>query len=389
MSTDVDRIAIYIPSFGRGGVERFVLNLSAHLVKRDVAVDVLTFETSSKIDQLADGVRCLSLDRSSFLATVGSRFPAHVRNAIASFPAYVRYLRWTDPSLLVSTQTSPFAVLGARLARTSATVAVRESNTPSVATRDPSHRTGEISPLAKRIVYPRADAVVAVSNDAADDIAQWLGLDRESVTTIYNPTYTFDLLDRAKEPVDHPWLADESVPVITSVGRFSDQKDFETLVRAFALVLEQRSVRLLLVGDGDNKENLESLCSELGISDSVDFVGYKSNPHKYVSRADVFVLSSRYEGLPNALVEAVGVGTPSIATDCPSGPREVLLDGDGGLLVPVGDTDAMATAIHTYLDDPETATRHLATAGDALNRFSPERAADAYLQLAAGNTPDR
>ncbi|MEA5388463.1 glycosyltransferase [Haloarculaceae archaeon H-GB2-1] len=188
-------------------------------------------------------------------------------------------------------------------------------------------------------------------------------------------------MELADESPNHPWF-DERDPVIVSVGRFSDQKDFETLVRAFGTVRERTDAKLVLVGDGPNRERLERLTDSLGLADAVDFVGYRDNPYPYMAAGDLFVLSSHYEGLPNVLIEAIGVGTPTVATDCPSGPREILLDGDGGYLVPVDNPDALADAMTTAIAEPEDAAERLERAREALDRFTPPRAAKAYLDLA-------
>lgn len=376
-------VAFYIPSFERGGVERLVINLSRELVSRDIEVDVLVRETDPPIEQLDERVSMIHLDSARALdRLVHSLFPPHVSNAILSLPAYVRYLRERSPDLVISMQTSPFAVLGVELSQVDTTLVIRESNTPSAATSDSDHVIGRFASIAKRLSYPRADSVIAVSQDAADDIAQHIGVDVEDISAIYNPTYNDRVIDRSKEPVEHPWF-DEEVSVITSVGRFSDQKDFATLLRAFAQVHSDdgREVRLVLVGDGANMNQLETFAAELGIEERVAFVGYQQNPYPYMAKADIFVLSSFYEGLPNVLIEAIGVGTPVISTDCPSGPREILLDGAGGTLVPIGDTDAMANAIRQYLDDPDVAAEKLELAREHLSRFTPERAADEYLSL--------
>lgn len=375
-------VAFYIPSFERGGVERLVINLSRELVSQGHNVDLLVRETDPPIQQLEDAVSVVRLESlDSIDGLVHRALTPHVSNAVLSLPSYVGYLRKCCPDLLVSMQTSPFAVLGAILAHTETAVAVRESNTPSAATSNSAHVVGRLAPLAKRLTYPRADHVLAVSRDAADDIAEYIGMPHDEITVIYNPTYNDTIVDSARESVEHPWF-DDDVPIVTSVGRFSDQKDFETLLRAFAHVRKLREVRLVLVGDGTNRDRLETLATALGIKGNVAFVGYQKNPYKFMAGADLFVLSSYYEGLPNVLIEALGVGTPAIATDCPSGPREILLDGDGGDLVPVGDVDAMANAIKLYLDNPTYARNRLDTARGELDRFTPKRAAQKYLHLA-------
>lgn len=383
MDASETRVAFYLPSFERGGVERLVVNLSKELLARGTAVDVLIRDADEPmLAQLPARATVVELTGHRLVGRLVHRIlPKHVANAVASLPDYVGYLRRSDPDLLVSMQTSPFAVLGARLARTDATVVVRESNTPSAATASPQHTVGRLAPLAKRLAYPRADRIVAVSADAGDDIAEWLGVPRDRIRVIYNPTSNEGVVADAEEPVSHPWY-DDGDPIVVSVGRFADQKDFETLLHA----IEQTDTepRLVLVGDGDNREDLEALADRLDITDRISFVGYQDNPYPYMEGADLFVLSSHYEGLPNVVIEALTVGTPVVATDCPSGPREILLDGEGGHLVPVGDVNEMTAAIDRAFVDTEGTAERLRRAQESLDRFTPEQAASAYLELIDG-----
>jgi glycosyltransferase involved in cell wall biosynthesis len=174
----------------------------------------------------------------------------------------------------------------------------------------------------------------------------------ERITVIYNPVFTPDLLHKAQEPVDHPWFAPAGLPVILGVGRLAEQKDFFTLIRAFALVRQHRPARLIIVGEGPDRPGLEALARELGVADDVSLPGFSTNPYAYMRQADVFVLSSLFEGLPAVLVEALAVGVPIVSTRCPHGPEEILQDGICGPLVPVGDAAAMADAICATLDAP-------------------------------------
>lgn len=381
MTEDRPRIAFYIPSFERGGIERTVINVVPELLDRGVAVDVLVRTTDPPIEQVDDRARVVRLTSLSRTFPLLARLlPLQVAKAAASFPAYVRYLSRTRPDLVISLQINPVGVLGARLAPGDRRVVVRESNTPSAATETASHPVSRLAPLLKRLVYPLADEIVAISEAAGRDIVEFVGVPADRVTTIYNPTYTDAVLEGALEPVEHPWF-DQDVPVVTSVGRFAVQKDFETIVRAFALLRETHRARLVLVGDGDRRASLESLAADLGVQADVAFVGYQDNPYPYVARSDVFVHSSHYEGLGNVIIEALALGTPVVATDCPNGPREILVDGDGGKLVPVGDAQAMRDALAATLDDPGRSRRELAAAWDGLDRFTPGAVAERYLGL--------
>ena len=236
-----------------------------------------------------------------------------------------------------------------------------------------------------RALYPRTDALVAVSQGVADDIARMAGLDARRVTVIPNPIVTPDLERRAREPVEHRFFGDGDPPVILGVGRLVRQKDFATLVRAFALVRARRDARLLILGAGDPREaeterELRALIAALGLGSDVDLPGWVDNPVAYMTHADVFALSSAYEGFGNVVAEALAVGTPVVSTDCQSGPAEILEGGRHGRLVPVGDPRALADAILQTLAAPPDGARLRRRA----DRYRTERIVDEYLAVVDG-----
>lgn len=202
-----------------------------------------------------------------------------------------------------------------------------------------------------RSFYPWADTISAVSEGVADDLAQVVGIPRERIEVIHNPGVMPELRNKAQAPLDHPWFQPDQPPVVLAVGSLTVQKDFPTLIRSIAHVQETRPVRLLILGEGQDRPELEALVRQLGLEESVSLPGFVANPYAYMARASVFVLSSRWEGLPTVLMEALYCGAPVVATDCPSGPREILRDGQYGQLVPVGNVTTLAHAIETTLED--------------------------------------
>ena len=185
----------------------------------------------------------------------------------------------------------------------------------------------------------------------------------------------------ASEDVDHPWLADRRRKVVISVGRLAKQKNFPLLLKAFSLVVERVDACLIIVGEGSERAELEELINELGLKDRVDLPGYRENVHPYVARSDLFVLSSDFEGMPNALVEAIAVGVPVVSTDCLSGPGEILQQGEGGLLVPVGDADALSDAIVDGLQDIAGRALRQRKAAEKLDDFEYQRIMHKYEEL--------
>jgi glycosyltransferase involved in cell wall biosynthesis len=206
--------------------------------------------------------------------------------------------------------------------------------------------------LAARL-YPYADEVLAVSAGVADSVAAATPLDRSDITVMYNPVDVEEVRRRSEEPVDHPWLQSDEHDVVLSVGRLAAAKDLETWLRAFARIVEERpSARGIVAGRGPDTDELKALGSRLGLDDVVSFPGYIDNQYAYMANASAFMLSSRHEGLPTVLIEALACGCPVVSTDCPSGPREILVDGEYGPLVDVGDERALADAVLETLEQP-------------------------------------
>lgn len=329
-------LAIFIPSLVGGGAERVTVNLAQTLAEQGYLVDlVLAQQTGEYLDAVPPAVRIVNLRSSGVLA---------------SLPALVRYLRRQRPWAMISTLTyaNIVALWARRLAGISMPLMVTEHNTFSVVRRVDLRDLG-LPWLAKRF-YPWANYIVTVSKGAGNDLAQSLSLPCEQVTVIYNPVVTEQLRQRACEPLDHHWFAPDAPPVILTVGRLTEQKDFGTLIRAFAKVRSTRHVRLLILGEGAERQALEALVLQLGLEADVSLPGFVRNPAAFMARSALFALSSRWEGLPTVLIEALYCGTPVVATDCPSGPREILSDGRYGHLVPVGDVHALAQAMSKGLD---------------------------------------
>lgn len=241
--------------------------------------------------------------------------------------------------------------------------------------------------LAARLIHRavrRADRIVACSRGVAADWARAARIPAGRITTIHNPVVDPGLPARAATPLDHRFFDGEgALPVVLGAGRLVEQKDFPTLLRAFALVREREPARLVILGEGEERERLEGLAASLGLSGEVDFPGFVENPYAYLARAAVLALSSRWEGLPTILIAALACGCPVVSTDCPFGPSEILEDGAWGRLVPVGDPAALADALVATLREPPS-REGLRERGRS---FSVERAALEYARLAPPGAP--
>lgn len=370
-------IAFFIPSIEGGGVERNLVNLCRGFLAIGYAADVLYCRATQAFhDQLPAGVRLVQL------ATPASIRLAQGRAGVsfAAQPALFRYLRNTPPSALIAMQSSAVAVWAWRLAGRPATLVVRESNTPTAAMQD-LRATARAVLWLKRWSYPQSDAVVANSQGAADDLARVLGVARERVEVVYNPTYDPSIAERARVPLDHPWFQAGQPPVVLGSGRLVPQKDFASLLRAFAQLRQKLPARLVIIGEGAERSALEQLACELGIAADLALPGFVANPYQYMARAAVFALSSRYEGLPNVLIEAAGLGLPIAAFDCPSGPREILLGGRAGVLAPLGDIAALAAGIGALLENRALADDLAVEGRRQIGRFSPQAGVGQYIEI--------
>lgn len=357
-------VAIYLPSLRGGGAERVMVTLANGFAMRGLVVDlVLVSAEGPYLDEVAQGVRIVDLG---------------AKRVLTSLWPLMRYLRETHPRAVLSAMShaNVVAILARALARVRIRLVVSErANVSQAQQTSNALRERAILPLM-RCLYPRADGVVAVSSGVADDLTHATGLPRDSIRVLYNPVVTASLIEQAAAPPDHPWFASAQPPVVLGVGRLTYLKDFTALIRAFATVRAQRHCRLLILGEGELRTELEALVAGLGLTQDVDLPGFQSNPFVFMKHASIFVLSSRSEGLPSALIQAMACGTPVISTDCPSGPAEILEDGKWGRLVPVGDVDALSSAILTTLKEsirPDVTRRAL--------DFGVEQSIDGYLDV--------
>ena len=229
--------------------------------------------------------------------------------------------------------------------------------------------------------YPYADAAVGVSHGVSSELAGLSGISRDRIHTVYNPIVSADLLQKAREAPGHPWL-DEPGPPIVILHRSSTPTEglLHAAHRIRSPLLARRPARLIVLGKGSLLSELLSLAHDLGISEHVDFPGFVKNPYAYLARSRLFVLSSRHEGLPTVLVEAMACGCPVVSTDCPFGPDEILEGGRWGELVPVGDPAALAEAMARALDVPPQRD----TLRERAGLFSLERAVSRYEELLLG-----
>lgn len=338
LADQATRIAFFLPSLAGGGAERVMLDVAIATAKLGHQVDlVLASATGPYLRDVPPSLNLVDLARS--------------RVATAFFPL-LGYLRRARPQVLISTMdhANVVAALAAKFVP-GVRVAVRQANTMRWAAEASGPRTRLLAWMVRRL-YRSTDVVIAVSQAMADELAGFIGVPRERIHVVLNPVITDRLAEGARQPLDDPWFEEGQPPVVLGVGRLGPSKGFDTLIRAFGKAQERVPCRLLILGEGALRPDLESLAAGLGLADVVRMPGFADNPFQYMARAGVFVLSSRSEGLPNVLIQAMATGAPVVATDCLSGPNEILEGGRLGRLVTVDDVAGMAQAIEETLAGP-------------------------------------
>jgi glycosyltransferase involved in cell wall biosynthesis len=401
------RIALLLPNLAGGGAEACMLRTADALLRRGFRVDLVLCERSGPLQaDVPAGARVIALPRAPLplaRALALAAHPAGLRAMLAPvllawrpakhlshLPGLVRYLRAERPDALFAAMPTPnlLAIWARRLAGVPTRVLISERNTLSAMLGGSRRWRDRHLPRLLGHAYRLADGIVAVSDGVADDLARQSGLPRARIATVYNPVITSELAAMAGQPVAHRWFLPGAPPVVLGVGSLSARKDFPTLVRAFARLRAERNCRLVILGEAASPKKTQeqqalllALAASLGVAADVDLPGFVANPFAYMARASVFVLSSAFEGLPGALIQAMACGCPAVSTDCPSGPAEILDNGRFGALVPVGDDPAMAAAIATTLDRPIAAATMQARA----SMFSVDRAVDRYVDLMFDN----
>lgn len=374
MTPQYDRIAILLSGYKTGGDTRVVLNLIQGFAARGIEIDlILASAAKLSLDQLPKTVRVFDL-----------RSPVTTRTASAArlVPGLVRYLLQEKPKVLIANLifTNAIVVLAKFLAFSSTKLILVEHVALSKNLDRPDEPKSKLIPALIRFLYSRANAIVSVSQQMADQLRADYHL-KDSLHAIHNPVVDDTLHQKATEAIDHPWLTthSHSVPVFLGAGRFSVQKDFATLVQAFSILRQHTPARLIILGEGKLRSQLEAQIQTLGLQDDVSLPGFDPNPYRYMSRATAFVLSSRWEALPTVLIEAMACGCQLIGARCPYGVEEILANGEFGQLVPVQDPIALAEAMKSSINSPISPEALRFRAND----FGIDRAVDRYLDLIA------
>ncbi len=359
------KIALFLPYLAGGGAERVMLAIADGFIRRDIEVDlVLANRSGPYISEIPDLVNVIDLNCS---------------RTVSAIPGLSRYLRRQRPTAILATlnHANIIAILAKQLANSQTKLFVREANTIThLKTPDLRDR---IMPWLIKWLYPKAAGVITGSAGVAGDLENSALIPRPLIHIIYNPVVTEKLFAKAKKPLELPWT-DDNTPLIVAAGRLTEQKNFTMLIRAFAKVCKTTSARLLILGEGEKREQLEQLINAMNPKEKIALPGFVNNPFPFMARADLFVLSSSWEGSPNALIQAIALGTPAVSTDCPFGPAEILANGKYGLLSPVNDEDALATNMIKSLESP------IKVPDSAWQDYEQNRVIDSYYRLFFSST---
>jgi glycosyltransferase involved in cell wall biosynthesis len=330
------RLAFFCPSLELGGAERKSAVLANAFLARGYGIDFCT----------CDGSGVVRRDLSPDIAVVDFRV-ARVRRAL--WPLR-RYLVENRPRVLVAMQgyAGLIAVLASMLSGTRTPVIIDEQTLTFSRLKESSRGDYWKFRLLVRLLYPRAARIVAISDATRRDLVEHVGLPSSAIEVISNPA-ALPVFEDTADTGELPGWPVTDMPVVATVGRLVPVKDVPVLLRAFARLRAHQPAKLVIIGDGPERPALEAMSRELNIAADTHFLGARDRPWRYLRRASVFVLSSRYEGFGNVLVEALAVGCPVVSTNSPGGPAEILENGKYGALVPVGDDAAMSAAIAQVL----------------------------------------
>ena len=361
-------ITLFLPSLEGGGAQRVFVELANEFVALGLRVNLaLASAHGPYLEEISDGVRVIDFGASGVLQ---------------SLPKLARHLRSERPDVMLSglDHANIIAMLARVAARNGTRCVISMRSVPTAVYRESRSVRGWLLLQLIKVAYPFADAIVANSEAVASDLSQLLRITESRLHIVYNPLNISWIEKSSREEVDHSWCAAGAPPIVLGVGSLGVLKDFQTLIRAFSIVRSIRVCRLVILGEGPQREDLERLIYELGLERDVHLAGFVGNPFAWMRRATVFVSSSLTEGCPNALMQALACGTSVISTDCVGGSAEVLESGKWGHLVAVGDYRAMADAIAKSLE----ATIHPDVRQRA-NDFAHDRIARQYLQILLPN----
>ncbi|CAN5408275.1 hypothetical protein BH11BAC1_BH11BAC1_21480 [soil metagenome] len=356
-------VAFMVGSLRMGGAERMMIHTANQLAKH-VQVSFLSLTGGAELKpELQNNVRLISFDKNKTLAAI---------------PPILKFLKSEKPDVLISTQihVNLVAMLLKIVFRAKTKIILREATSPGAQFMNFRDARSRAVKSMVKMLYPKADAIVAICEAVKVNLIEHRFAKMEQVTVIFNPVFNQHLIEGMKAEADDEFFH-AGVPVIISSGRLAPVKNFSLLIESFQKLLQKQDARLIIIGEGSERSKLQSLITELGLTAKVKLIGMKLNPYPYLKKSTVYVLTSLFEGLPNALIEAMACGLQLISVDCPGGSREVLRNGELGKLVPMNNADALAVAMAEAMEHP--LPKDLVLSG--VKRFEAEKVSLEYLKL--------
>ena len=368
------KIVFFIPTLGGGGAERNIINFIKNFDKEKFSISLVLGEKKGElISEVPKDISVIDL------GTV---------NSLKIFFRLIKYFQTTEADIFISTfpRFNIISLLAKFFSKPKTKIIVVEQSTisllPLVAKTFIDRIISRFClPYFVKLIYPMADAIVCVSQGVADDLSKFIPDQKNKIKVIYNPITNDRIYRMAKEPVGHPWFSDSKIPIVLSVGRLIGAKDYPNFLQAAKMVLQKRTARFVVLGDGAQKIKLENMAYKLGISENVAFLGFQKNPYKYMNKADILVLSSFKEGFGNVIVEAMACGTPVISTNCKSGPSEIIKNKENGILVPIRDPKALSKAILELLNNSPLRQKFSRNGRKRAKLFSVEKSVREYENL--------
>lgn len=360
------KVVFFQPNFRAAGVEKVNILLANEMLKVGVDVEFLVFKKEGEfLEQLNSDAEITELNVSRALHSFFCLFLFFLRSKVVFISSY--------------NNLSVLAIIANMLTFNRSRVYACEHNTLSIINKAKGTWKDKVIARILQYCYPFATGVIAVSEGVADDLSDYAKIKRSMIKVLHNPVVNSELTEKSKLEVKHRWLLQKDTPVFVASGRLEVQKNFALLINAFNKIMTEQDAKLLILGEGSLRDELQTQINTLGLQEKCELVGFVDNPYKYMKHADAFVLSSDFEGFGNVIVEAMAVNTPVVSTNCPSGPSEILEDGKWGTLVPVGDVDALANAMLDVINNPPSVDLTARA-----NHFTTEKAAANYLDYFAG-----
>jgi glycosyltransferase involved in cell wall biosynthesis len=363
------RLTLVISSLSGGGAERALVLLAKGLLENGHEVSVVTlYGEDADFYQLSKKIKRLALN----IANDSPTLVHAIWNNISRIAILRTEICLLQPDIVISflKETNILTLLA--LTNTDIPVLMSEQNNPNL------DSSGSVWDKLRNLTYPKATKLVSCSK-GVDNYFDWIPERKRAV--IYNPLTS---IEDDNNTITLPEKVDLEKKTLVAMGRLTYQKGFDILLSAFNKIAHKYPQwQLVILGEGELRQQLEDFRDELGLNHQVSFPGQIKNPFPVLKKSEIFILSSRYEGFGNVIIEAMGCGLPVIATDCPSGPREIIHDGVDGILVPTEDVCALAASMEHLMSNPEIAIRLGNTAKKTVNRFSLERIVENWEALIA------